>query len=393
MFKKIFHSIAIAVVIVHIAICSEFFGGTNLWSYLTYLCGFFFMVVGVQYIQSVRRLNALERLSIFYFVFLFLLTILYGNASKNLVPLIGRSMEIAILLMIVKMHKDDLTFFLATGTIVFSVCVYCNLFVLLQNPFGLVGDDGEAFYLLGTNYNQIGPKVIIAFLFSILLSSRYKIAFINTMAVAVIGMISLVIVDSMTSAVSMGLLLVVYLISWNKSLNKLMFWGLLAGVVLFQIFIVFFGAELRTDGTSAFLEFIGKETTFTGRTDLWAYSAGYFWDSPIWGHGFIDASDYGDSGYFYGIRKMSHNYIYNILHKGGLILLLVLLNMIKISYRRIKARIEERRAYMILITGAVFLVMCLFEVYDAIYTYLLLIFMYYYNEFIPRSNGTNILLK
>ena len=389
MLKKIFHSIVIAVVIVHIAICSDFFGGTNLWSYLTYLCALFFVIVGLQYIQKGGRLNALERLSIFYFIFLFLLTILYGNASTNLVPLIGRSMEIAILLMIVKMHKDDLTFVLATGTIVFSLCVYCNLVVLVQNPFGLLGEDGDPYYLLGTNYNQIGPKVILAFLFSVLLSSQYRLAIINTLAVVITGMITLIIVNSMTSAVSMGLLLFISLFSFNKKMNRVMLWSLLAFVVLFQVFIVFLGNALNSDESNAFLELIGKEATFTGRTDLWAYSAGYFWDSPLWGHGYIDTADYGNSAYFYGIRKLSHNYIYNILHKGGLILLFVLLGMTKISYRRIKARIDERRAFVIVITGVIFLIMCLFEVYDTIYTYFLLIFMYYYNEFFHQTTTTN----
>lgn len=389
MLKKIFHSIVIAVVIVHIAICSEFFGGISLWSYLTYMCAFFFVVVGIEYLQAGRRLNVLEKLSIFYFVFLFLLTILYGNASTNLVPLIGRSMEIAILLMIVKIHKDDLAFVLVTGTVVFSVCVYCNLFALVQNPFGLMSTDGETYYLLGTNYNQIGPKVILAFLFSVLLSSQYRLAIINTLAVVITGMITLIIVNSMTSAVSMGLLLSISLFSFNKKMNRVMLWSLLAFVVLFQVFIVFWGNALNSDESNAFLELIGKEATFTGRTDLWAYSAGYFWDSPLWGHGYIDTADYGNSAYFYGIRKLSHNYIYNILHKGGLILLFVLLGMTMISYRRIKARIDERRAFVIVITGVIFLIMCLFEVYDTIYTYFLLIFMYYYNEFFHQTTTTN----
>lgn len=393
MLKKIFHSIVIAVVIVHIAICSEFFGGTSLWSYLTYMCAFFFVVVGVQYLRLGRRMNRLERLSIFYFIFLFFLTILYGNASTNLVPLIGRSMEIAILLMIVKIHKDDLAFVLVTGTVVFSVCVYCNLFALVQNPFGLMSTDGETYYLLGTNYNQIGPKVILAFLFSVLLSSQYRLAIINTLAVVITGMITLIIVNSMTSAVSMGLLLFISLFSFNKKMNRVMFWSLLAFVVLFQVFIVFLGNALNSDESNAFLELIGKEATFTGRTDLWAYSAGYFWDSPLWGHGYIDPSDYLDSGYFYGISKNSHNYIYNILHKGGLVLLLVIFMMIKSSYMQVKPRLGERPAYIIIMTGVIFLIMCLFEVYDAIYTYLLLIFMYYYNKFVPLPDKTNISLK
>lgn len=386
MFNKIFHSIVIAVVIVHISICSEFFGGTNIWAYLTYLCVLFFVILGAQYISPLRKFNGLEKLSIFYFIFLFFLTILYGNISTTLIPLIGRSIEIACLLMIVKMHKDDLTFILLTGTIVFSICVYSNFVALLLNPFGMINSDGEVYYLLGTNYNQIGPKVMMAFLFSILLSSRYKIVIINTIIVAVIGMISLLIVQSMTSTVCIAILLFVYLNLWSKTLNKLMFRGLLTAVALFQILIVFFGNTLNTVESNAFLDLIGKDATFTGRTELWGYSAGYFWDSPIWGHGYIDTTDYAESGYFYGIAKNSHNYIYNLLHKGGVILLFIITWMIKISYYRIKPRINESNAYIIIMTGAIFLTMCLFEVYDTIYTYLLLIFMYYYNEFIPRQS-------
>lgn len=379
MLRKIFHSIVIAAVIIHIAICSEFFGGTELWSYLTYLCEFFFIIVCCQYVRSVAILNRLERLSIFYFVFVFFLTIVYGNASKNLVPLIGRTIEIATLLMIVKMHKDDLTFFIVTGTVVFSVCLYFNYYLLLLNPTGISKGDGEVYYLLGTNYNQIGPKVLFAFLFSVLLSNKYKVALINTIAIAIIGVASLLIVQSMTSTVSFIMLLCFYLIPLNIRIKKLTLNVLLAAIVLFQIFIVFLGNAINITGADSFLTLIGKDTTFTGRTELWAYSAGYFWNSPIWGHGYIIAADYFKSGFFHTIQN-SHNYIYNILHKGGIILLFIIFQMVRIAYRKIKKKISERCAYTILMGGITFMTMSIFEVYDPINTYLLLIFMYYYND-------------
>lgn len=381
MLKKIFHSLVFSLVIVHIAICSEFFSGTPLWEYLTYLIEFCFLIVGIQYFLSDIKLNRLEKLSIFYFIFLFILTIVYGNASTNLFPLIGRTLEIALLLMIVRLNEKDLYFYLFIGTVVFSACVYANFYFLLLNPLGFPSSEGEAYYFLGTNYNQIGPKVMFAFLFSVLLTYRYKIAIINVIAVAAIGLASLIMVNSMTSAVCLSLLLIIYLTSWIRGLKRIVLYSLLLFIVFFQIFIVFSGNALNTKDSNLFLDSIGKEATFTGRTELWAYSANYYWDSPIWGHGFISAKDYYESGYFHGIKKTSHNYIYNILHKGGIILLFIIFQLIAISYKKIKKKVYDNNVYIIVLTGVILMMMSLFEIYDTIYVYLLLIFLYYHDNF------------
>lgn len=381
MLKKIFHSLVFSLVIVHIAICSEFFDGTPMWAILTYLLEFCFLIVGIQCFLSDIKLNRFEKLSIFYFIFLFILTIVYGNASTNLFPLIGRTLEIALLLMIVRLNEKDLYFYLFIGTVVFSACVYANFYFLLLNPLGFPSSEEDVYYFLGTNYNQIGPKVMFAFLFSVLLTYRYKIAIINVIAVAAIGMASLIMVNSMTSAVCLSLLLIIYLTSWIRGLKRIVLYSLLLFIVFFQIFIVFSGNALNTKDSNLFLDFIGKEATFTGRTELWAYSANYYWDSPIWGHGFISAKDYHDSGFFHGIKKTSHNYIYNILHKGGILLLILIYQLIAISYRKIKKKVYDNNVYIIVVTGLIFMMMSLFEIYDTIYVYLLLIFLYYNDNF------------
>lgn len=381
MLKKIFHSLIFSVVIVHIAICSEFFSGTPLWGYLTYLLELCFLILGIQCFLSDIKLNRLEKLSIFYFIFLFVLTIAYGNASTNLFPLIGRSLEIAILLMIVRLNEKDLYFYLFIGSLVFSACVYANFHFLLLNPLGFPSSEGEVYYFLGTNYNQIGPKVMFAFLFSVLLTYRYKIAIINVIAVAVVGLTSLIMVNSMTSIVCMIILFFIYLTSWIRRLKKIVLYSLLLFIVFFQIFIVFSGNALDTKDSNLFLDSIGKEATFTGRTQLWAYSANYYWDSPILGHGYISAKDYYESGYFHGIKKTSHNYIYNILHKGGIVLLFIIYQLIAISYKKIKKKVYDNNVFMIVLTGIILMMMSLFEIYESMYVYLLLIFMYYHDNF------------
>lgn len=381
MLKKIFHSLVFSLVIVHIAICSEFFDGTSMWAILTYLLEFSFLILVIQCFHSHIKINRLEKLSILYFIFLFVLTIFYGNASTNLFPLIGRSLEIAILLMIIRLNEKDLYFYLFIGSVVFSACVYANFYYLLLNPLGFLSSEGEVYYFLGTNYNQIGPKVLFAFLFSVLLAYRYKIAIINVIAVAAIGMASLIMVNSMTSAVSLSILLIIYLTSWIRGLKRIVLYSLLLSIVLFQIIIVFGGNALNTKDSNLFLDSIGKEATFTGRTQLWAYSANYYWDSPVWGHGYISAKDYYESGYFHGIKKTSHNYIYNILHKGGIVLLFIIYQLIAISYKKIKKKVYDNNVFMIVLTGIILMMMSLFEIYESMYVYLLLIFMYYHDNF------------
>ena len=63
----IFDSIILSTIIIHISVCSEFFGGTNIWSLLTYLVEFFFILVSVRFINKRIKVNKIEILGILYF--------------------------------------------------------------------------------------------------------------------------------------------------------------------------------------------------------------------------------------------------------------------------------------------------------------------------------------
>ena len=233
----LFHFLVTALIIIHISVCSEFFGGTQIWSYLTYLCEACFLVVFLQFLMKVHRLNSLEKLGLFWFIFLLIISLLYSIPTKNVVALIGRTIEIATILMIIDLNKNDLRPYLLAGSLAFSVCVYINFFLLLENPSGMIGKDGEPFYFLGTNYNQIGIKVILGYIFSIFLLKRYKLfSILNIIAVSATGLISLLIVGSMTSTVSFCLLILITFNSYSRRLNDFISKGLLLFIVFFQIY-------------------------------------------------------------------------------------------------------------------------------------------------------------
>lgn len=372
------HCLAISAMIIHISLCSEYFEGSALWTYLTYLCELLFLLVSFQFFTARVKLDSIEKYGLFYFIFIAAISILNELQSSNFIALMGRFMEISTVLMIVHIHKNNLNPIIMSCTFTLSVLVYVNFYNLLENPFGMINSDGEPYFLLGTNYNQIGTKILFAFLLSIISSNINKWFILNNIGVGVLGVASVLIVGSMTSVVCLSILMLAYILSWNHKVNKLLFWSLLGFFCFFQIFIVFGGEHLSGGIFYDFLDSIGKDSTFTGRTRLWERSFFYFWDSPILGHGFITPSDYANSLFFHGDARNSHNYIYNLLHKGGIVLLFVVYKLLSISFRNIKSSFDYGIGYMIVISSVVFFIMMLFESFDSFWVFMIFILMYYF---------------
>ena len=290
-------------------------------------------------------------------------------------------MEIATMLMLFHLHSNNLKSIVYTVSLVLSICVYINYSFLLIDPNGIPNlQTGEPFYFLGTNYNQIGIKVILAFIFSLIAITSNRLFFINLISLIFVGINSLLIVGSMTSLVCFILILFVYIFPLGKYLKKTVLIGLIGFFVFFQVFVVFGGETLKTSITDSFLLLLGKDSTFTGRTRLWAASANMFFESPLWGYGYISANDYLASEHFRNKGISPHNYVYSILHKGGIFLFIVVSLLIKKSYIAIKPYIRhgDKVAYIILISNIVLFVMMLFEVYETFFLFFLLSLMYYY---------------
>lgn len=374
----IFHAIVFSLMIIHIAICSDYFEGTRFWSVLTYSCEALFVIIAFQFFLSRESVNKIEKFGIYYFALLFLVSLAYGLSSSNIMTLIGRTMEIATMLMLFHLHKENITPLLIAGSITLSVGVYANCYLLLENPMGVYNMDGDNFYLLGTNYNQIGTKIIFAFILSAILLSKSKLMIINVVALGFFGLSSLLIVGSMTSVVTFSMLLFVFLNSWMTRLNNYIFKASICFIIIFQVFVVFLGSQIETLQVEAFIDILGKDMTFTGRTRLWARSAWYFWDSPIWGHGFITPRDYSLTSFFYGDHRNCHNLIYNIMHKGGLLLLFIFIQLLRVGFANIKDSLPTRQGFIVVMGAVVFFILTMFEVFDMFYVFLLVALMYYY---------------
>lgn len=389
-FNKTFYGMALCLVIIHICICDLLFQGSMLWTYLTYSCELSFLIILFQFLSHSKKLLSIEKISIFYFLFLLLISVYYGLPTTNLISLIGRTIEIGIILMLFHLNRNSLTYLITVATVTLSICVYSNLYMVVLFPEGIPDFQGEHYFLLGTNYNQIGPKILLALVMNIIILGKSILPWCNFFILSGAGILSLYIVGSMTSLISIIIFLCAIFVSLYTGLKcrRLLLFGTLASIFTFEVLVVFLGASIINSQANEFLNFIGKDLTFTGRTYLWDYSGNYFMDSPLWGHGFVTPVDYAKSGLFHGIAKNSHNYIYNVLHKGGILLLITIIILFKKGYRRIKKYLKYNKAFCIVMASIAYLIMSLFEAFDSFYIFFYITLMFYYPYF--ASNGNSV---
>lgn len=120
---------------------------------------------------------------------------------------------------------------------------------------------------------------------------------------------------------------------------------------------------------------LGKDITFTNRTQLWDAAGKKFVESPILGYGFVDKEWYLANMESSAIGP--HNFIYSILLNGGLTLIAILLLSIVVMFRRLMGHIDKT-ATIVLMGTCVFLFMSTMEVFPFFFFFGLIYTLYYY---------------
>ena len=120
---------------------------------------------------------------------------------------------------------------------------------------------------------------------------------------------------------------------------------------------------------------LGKDITFTNRTQLWDAAGKKFVESPILGYGFVDKEWYLANMESSAIGP--HNFIFSILLNGGLTLITILLLSIVVMFRRLMGHIDKT-ATIVLMGTCVFLFMSTMEVFPFFFFFGLIYTLYYY---------------
>ena len=227
--------------------------------------------------------------------------------------------------------------------IVFDVYILLNLFTILTHPDGLYSTTlYKANWLFGYKNQMIRlilPIISIAIIRSYKNHGRLNL---YTIILIAISAVSLIMSQSATSLVGLTLFLLVLFIFHKKDRKlpkAINLFTILAVVVFLYVFIVI--ARNMSAFSFLIVGVLGRDLTFTSRTVIWDMALKNFSQRPLFGYGYMVASDYVKM--FNGIEYYAHphNYFLYCAMTGGIGLLAILVAGVFFANRSLKKNINS----------------------------------------------------
>lgn len=324
------------------------------------------------------RMSRFEGWVAVYYVLLLLITLINGTSVGNLI--IYQSTEVLLLLMLFSYFRGSLALMIKVCAVLFSVMIYANFVSMVLFPdWMFTAKDVFNNYLLGGNYNQMGVRMLCGLVTNILCVRFNKKWLLNVAALSVVSLVTLLLVTSMTALTCVCLFLLFCLVP-SLWLRKV---GLACVFIVFlflQITLVFGGEGLaNNEYASYFIEqVLGKNMSFTHRTELWAAAGHLFAESPLWGYGCVDIDWY--LSHLSTVGKGPHNFLYGILLNGGIMLFTVFVAICVAVMRKVYATRWDGYCLVLIMGVEMRLFMGLMEEYPMFFMIYLLVLLYYYPD-------------
>lgn len=326
-----------------------------------------------------RGISRYPLVILFFLIWVAAVTMIYGNDLKNW---IYGCMSIVALLFLFDYYRDDIRPLVIGALIGFTIAIYAALWQLVTNPslwFNLNENENVVSgFLLGGNYNQMGPRLLCGIATNILCLKYSKWFWIPLIPLVIICIALLLMVQSMTSLVGL-LLLVVFCCLPGIRFPRFCITGLICTVVLFQVLVCFNGKGIENNETAVWfiVDVLGKDITFTYRTDLWDAAMRLFTESPLTGYGFPSTEWYLSNLSSFAIGP--HNQILGLMLYGGLPGITIFVTLLLYACFQIQ-KIKDRYATALYATTAVLLLTSLMEIYSMPIVFFIIVLTYYYGQ-------------
>lgn len=299
--------------------------------------------------------------------------------SANIVSFTLQLFNIFSLLIVFKYfeYRD----ILRCSTLILSLFVYLNCFLTLIYPDAHFYLEGKPTYLLGYNYNSMGPVLLIAIIVNAMCVFYDRAFLLNLFVLSAASLLTVVFMGSMTSSVGIALL-VIYLFFARMKGARFLLKSFLVCVLLFSVVIVFMQMEISNEYVVWFIEdVLGKDLTFTDRARIWLEALVLIFDSPWIGYGVRDVEWFN---HHFDVLT-AHNFVLTMLLKGGIVLLFILLAIIVLSVRRAN-RCKTPEVNVLQFGCCALLLMMTMETYPMVQVFFLLFLNYFSNSLYLEAN-------
>lgn len=321
----------------------------------------------------------LEYLLLLYALFLGSVSLLY---SEQKTMFFFQFINITTLLIFFKFF--DFRDILKCAIIILSSFVYLNFLLTLMSPSAHFYIEGKAAFILGRNYNSMGPVLLLAIITNAFYFYNTNKMWLNLLIVSVVSFVTVVFMGSMTSAVGIGLMLFfIFFCKFRVARFALKVFFIL--VLLFNFILIYMQMEIDNSYATWFIEdILRKDMSFTDRARVWFEAVDLISESLLFGYG-IQPPEWFD----YHFRVLSaHNFILTMLLKGGFVLLGVFLTIIIVCVRNANKVVTP--AITLLQFGCCsFLLMMTMESYSMMFVFYYL-FLNYFSPNLYIANGETI---
>lgn len=267
------------------------------------------------------------------------------------------------------------------------------IYLLLHFFFLLIFKDGlnpaytgdGRIYFLG-NKNMVAPYMVIFLLSSLVLTIKYNcqkkvIVVVEFAALDIFAIVN----ASSTLLLVLGVIEIAVLIRFvlertTNRMGKHVMWFFLAIAsiiaICFFLMVVMTGSAIN--GLNAITSLVGKNATFSGRTDIWRAAVAYFKEHVVWGMGNRAAYDVWGNGV---IVQSAHNTFLDCGVKYGIIVLLTYIMLWVICFVHMWKTRSNELSIMTIILLVATIVALMFEALEDNYViWLILILSYLLTE-------------
>lgn len=323
------------------------------------------------------RSNIVHRFDILIIMFLVYISVISIIGGMDWKDWVYYSCSVILLCLMFSYYQHDLDPLLIGALIGFSIPVYAQgLQLIIQPDLWIVEDAKEVSgYILGGNYNGIGCRIMAALLTNILcfrISRLAKVLFFPLMAVSLAILFT---IKSMTSLSCILVFLALCLIPGRK-FQTISIRTIFIIAILFEVFVCFKGKGFENNALANWIvvDLMGKDLSFTYRTDMWDSALRIISESPLFGYGFPDADWYLTRMSSFAIGP--HNMILGILIYGGVIALGLYLSLYVFALARLSAS-KSRRSIILFAAITMLTFMMLMEVYSIQFILYFLVLAYH----------------
>lgn len=239
--------------------------------------------------------------------------------------------------------------------IALAMLVFLDLIFILMIPEGIRIGLYNTWFLGAKNSHIVFilPMITVTYIYSFILTNKTffkKILLISLVAASFFIIFS---IQSATSIVSI-MLFFVLLFSSNKKIYQKFKLRWFNVIYLLLVFLIV-GLQAQNIFTPLIEDILGKDVTFTGRTEIWADTLNFIREKPLLGFG-MEPSQIRTTKLRDISALNSHNMILEIFYQGGILLFFLIL----IFWLRLTKKIDKySEKYKNTILKSVIIVYCI----------------------------------